>query len=465
MGVYKVSDNAATTLANALTNSPSVTSLIMNGTVDIFARFPVINHGGTGSDWTYVTLYDAAGNTETVKVTRRDTGSGTLTIVRGTAAGINGVTDASCKAWASGSTGVACRLIAQTVNDLYASQTATEASAAATAASAAEAVANIQAFEDQYLGPKASDPSVDNLGGALAVGNLYFNTTTNSMKVWNGSAWQIPVPPANVFAYEQKFSGNDSTTVFTLSNAPSIPVSVQVFISGVRQYLTSDYTISGTTLTFVTAPPAGTNNVYAYWTTPIAEVAAIGTALIDNNAITNAKLADGAVGVTAKLADRVVSFAKTVAIATNKLLGRSTASSGDIEEISIGSGLSLSGGTLSCTVSAPVSSVFGRTGAVSLTSGDVTGVGGALASNVVPTDVGANGIGCFAFAYYGGNVNNGFTVDGASLMSYSLQPVDPNGGGTYFMRTIPYSGLGSGTWRNVGGYIASGGFSTFQRIA
>ena len=34
---------------------------------------------------------------------------------------------------------------------------------------------------------------------------------------------------------------------------------------------------------------------------------------------------------------------------TNKLLGRSTAGTGAIEEISIGSGLSLTGGTLSAT--------------------------------------------------------------------------------------------------------------------
>ena len=34
---------------------------------------------------------------------------------------------------------------------------------------------------------------------------------------------------------------------------------------------------------------------------------------------------------------------------TNKLLGRSTASAGAIEEITIGSGLSLSGGTLTAT--------------------------------------------------------------------------------------------------------------------
>jgi hypothetical protein len=38
-----------------------------------------------------------------------------------------------------------------------------------------------------------------------------------------------------------------------------------------------------------------------------------------------------------------------VQMSTNKLLGRSTASAGAIEEITIGSGLSLTGGTLSAT--------------------------------------------------------------------------------------------------------------------
>lgn len=45
----------------------------------------------------------------------------------------------------------------------------------------------------------------------------------------------------------------------------------------------------------------------------------------------------------------VVTFAKMQDISTGKLVGRSTAGTGDPEEISVGSGLSLSGGTLSAT--------------------------------------------------------------------------------------------------------------------
>lgn len=47
-----------------------------------------------------------------------------------------------------------------------------------------------------------------------------------------------------------------------------------------------------------------------------------------------------------KLAARAATFAKIQAISTGKLLGRTTASSGDIEELTVGSGLTLSGGTL-----------------------------------------------------------------------------------------------------------------------
>lgn len=44
-------------------------------------------------------------------------------------------------------------------------------------------------FDDIYLGDKASDPTVDNDGNTLQTGAIYWNTTTNIMKVWTGSQW------------------------------------------------------------------------------------------------------------------------------------------------------------------------------------------------------------------------------------------------------------------------------------
>lgn len=60
---------------------------------------------------------------------------------------------------------------------------------------------------------------------------------------------------------------------------------------------------------------------------------------------TTVNVATGAITET-KLGARAATFAKVQAIDTGKLLGRTTASSGDIEQLSVGSGLTLSGGTL-----------------------------------------------------------------------------------------------------------------------
>jgi len=70
-----------------------------------------------------------------------------------------------------------------------ASNAATSATASATSATAA--AASYDAFDDRYLGDKASDPTLDNDGNALLTGALYFNTTSDVMKVYDGSAWNI----------------------------------------------------------------------------------------------------------------------------------------------------------------------------------------------------------------------------------------------------------------------------------
>jgi hypothetical protein len=58
---------------------------------------------------------------------------------------------------------------------------------------------------------------------------------------------------------------------------------------------------------------------------------------------------------------------------TNRLLGRSTAGSGDIEEISIGTGLSLSAGTLSSTAVGVASGIASGTDTYTVTIANVTG--------------------------------------------------------------------------------------------
>ena len=74
------------------------------------------------------------------------------------------------------------------------SQTAAASSATAAATSETNAASTYDTFDDRFLGAKSSNPSVDNDGDALATGALYFNTTDNNMRVYNGSAWQAVGP-------------------------------------------------------------------------------------------------------------------------------------------------------------------------------------------------------------------------------------------------------------------------------
>ena len=83
-----------------------------------------------------------------------------------------------------------------------AATSATAADTAKTAAQAAQTAAEAAAdnFDDTYLGAKSSDPTVDNDGDALTAGDLYFNTSSNELKVYNGSSWQVAAVDASTLA-------------------------------------------------------------------------------------------------------------------------------------------------------------------------------------------------------------------------------------------------------------------------
>ena len=92
----------------------------------------------------------------------------------------------------------------------------TSASNAQTAQTAAESardatLAAYDSFDDRYLGTKASDPSVDNDGNALLGGALYFNSVSQVMKLYTGSAW--------VAAYVS--AGSASSITFTPAGSVS----------------------------------------------------------------------------------------------------------------------------------------------------------------------------------------------------------------------------------------------------
>ena len=107
----------------------------------------------------------------------------------------------SATASASSATAAASSASSASTQASNASTSASNAASSATAAAAsATAAANsADAFDDIYLGSKSSDPSTDNDGDALAAGMLYFNTTSDVLRVYSGSAWQDAAVDTSTF--------------------------------------------------------------------------------------------------------------------------------------------------------------------------------------------------------------------------------------------------------------------------
>jgi len=89
-------------------------------------------------------------------------------------------------------------------------------------------------------------------------------------------------------AHVETFTGNASTTAFTLANSTTTNACV-VRINGVVQRNGTDFTVSGTTITFTTAPPNASNNV-------VVQYFGVGTLQVPTDAsVTEAKLGSDSV--------------------------------------------------------------------------------------------------------------------------------------------------------------------------
>jgi hypothetical protein len=156
----------------------------------------------------------------------------------------------------------------------------------------------------------------------------------------------------NYAAGADRFSGNASTTVFTLNRRVTSANDVIAYIESVPQDPFTAYTVTANTasgtadITFTSAPPTGTNNIVVnYRATQIVSYNRVTTSVIEAGAVTTAKIADGAITAdkiadgtiiaadiadgsitTAKIADANVTNAKIVSVANTKITGVMTSS-------------------------------------------------------------------------------------------------------------------------------------------
>jgi hypothetical protein len=166
-----------------------------------------------------------------------------------------------------------------------ASTSASNASSAQTAAEAARdaTLAAYDSFDDRYLGTKAADPTLDNDGNALLAGALYFNSVSQLMKLYTGTAWVAAYVSGEGFV---TLTGTETLTNKTLT-APVLTT----------PNITSGLTLTGAAGTSGQVLTSGGSGVVPTWTTPVSAGAG-GTTASGNVTLTSASSGSQAITPT-----------------------------------------------------------------------------------------------------------------------------------------------------------------------
>ena len=157
---------------------------------------------------------------------------------------------------------------------------------------------------------------------SLDAGDLFFNTSTNKLLVYNATntAWEEAQSIGNFFISTLSPAFDGSTQDFTITNAPANVQQIILSINGVVQKPNSGtstpsegFALSGSTVKLAAAPPTGSD----YFAIVMGSTVNIGTpsnntvttAILQNGSVTTAKIADANV-TTAKITDANVTTAK-----------------------------------------------------------------------------------------------------------------------------------------------------------
>jgi len=226
-GVTAATYRSVTTDAyGRITGGTNPTTVSAYGLTDVFTKTEINTSLATKLNLTGGTMSGAI-----AMGTNKITGAGDPTAAQDVAT--KAYTDSILGSATSAATSAAAASTSASAASTSASGAATSAtnagnSATAAASSAAAAATTYDNFDDRYLGDKSSDPTVDNDGNALLTGALYFNTASNAMKVYTGSAWAAVAPTATSVTVSQISDYNGTATELNYTDGVTSPIQAQI---------------------------------------------------------------------------------------------------------------------------------------------------------------------------------------------------------------------------------------------
>jgi hypothetical protein len=145
-------------------------------------------------------------------------------------------------------------------------------------------LASVNSFANTYLGASATAPTQDPDGSALDLGDLYFDTASDTMKVYGSAGWTAAGSSVNGTASRFKYTATASQTTFTGTddNAATLAYDagfLDVYLNGIRLVNGTDFTATtGNSIVLTTG--ANLNDIL--------EIVAFGTFALANFSITDA---------------------------------------------------------------------------------------------------------------------------------------------------------------------------------
>ena len=143
---------------------------------------------------------------------------------------------------------------------------------------------SVNSFANTYLGASATAPTLDPDGSALDLGDLYFDTASDTMKVYGSAGWTAAGSSVNGTASRFKYTATSGQTTFTGTDDNSATLAydagfLDVYLNGIRLVNGTDFTATtGNSIVLTT----GAN------LDDILEIVAFGTFALANFSITDA---------------------------------------------------------------------------------------------------------------------------------------------------------------------------------